>query len=504
MLAKILSGTTVGLDGVLVEVEVEVVQRGLPSFKIVGLPGKAVEEAKERVRSAIINSGALFPKHRITINLAPADLPKVGPSFDLPIALGILAASNQLPKTEEIFLVAGELSLDGSVRPIHGVFPLTLLAQEQKILSFFIGEKNAAEASLVRGVKVRPVKNLKQLVVHFAGVTPILPAQPVSWSGEGGEAEFDFSEIKGQEQAKRAAEIAAAGGHNLFLKGLPGSGKTMIARALPGILPPLGEEEVLELTRIYSVVGLMPADGAVRQRPFRSPHHSVSKVGLVGGGSHPQPGEITLAHRGVLFLDELPEYPRSVIESLRQPLEDGRISISRAAGRMTFPAEFMLVAASNPCPCGWLGSEKKECVCTPSQIIRYQQKMSGPILDRIDLHVDVSLVPVEKLTADRVVSESSASIRQRVIAARKAQRSRYKNQKGVLTNSQLKGQDLVQFCPLSTDSLLLLKQAVSELGLTARGYNKIIKLSRTIADLAGEQAIKIGHVAEALQYRPKD
>lgn len=520
MLAKVFSGATVGLSGVLIEVEVDIASQGLPAFNIVGLPDKAVEEAKERVRSAIKNSGADFPPRRITVNLAPADLPKAGPSFDLPMAVGILIASEQLPRqdlSKSLFL--GELSLDGSLRHTAGVLPMALLAREKKFNSIFLPAINSEEASVVKRIKVYPVENLIQLFRHLSGVQEIVPAKtipfrkllsgtPFSAGGEtspGTGGEFDFAEVQGQEQAKRALEIAAAGGHNVFMKGVPGAGKTMLARAFPGILPELTEEEAMDVTKIYSITGnLTDGQSVVRYRPFRSPHHTTSRIGLIGGGTHPMPGEISLAHRGVLFLDEFPEFPRHVLESLRQPIEDGVVTISRAAGTVSYPAKFTLVAASNPCPCGYYGSDIKPCRCLPGQISRYQKRISGPILDRIDIHLDIPAVKVEKLVAgDDRKSDSSALVQKRVQKARDVQLKRFRGTK-IKSNAEMSTKQVKQFCALTPECQNLLRQATVQMNLSARAYYKVIKVSRTVADLSGETEIASHCISEALQYRPKE
>lgn len=501
MLAKVKSAAVIGLDAYPVEVEVDIVSGSLPSFNIVGLPDKSVEESRERVRSAIKNSGALFPDKRITVNLAPADMPKEGPSYDLPIALGILLASGQLQADLSKALVLGELSLDGSLRHTNGVLPKVIFAKEKGFTEVFTPAQNSAEAAFANTVNVYPVTSLTSLFNHLNGQIPITPLETKSELTVEESFELDMKDIRGQEQAKRALEIAAAGGHNVLLKGPPGSGKTLLARTFPSILPKLIFEESLEISRVYSVMGMLK-DGLVSVRPFRAPHHSSSHVGLVGGGAHPRPGEISLAHRGVLFLDELAEFPRHTLEALRQPLEDGYISVSRASGTCLFPARFTLIAATNPCPCGYLDHPVKDCVCSPGQIIKYRKRISGPILDRIDLHVGVPDVQTDKLTGN-FKSESSAQIRERVQKAREAQWERFKDRK-ISSNAEMNNREIKEFCPQSVGSLSLLRAAVAKFSLSARSFFRILKVSRTIADLAGEKEVNSAHIAEALQYRTKD
>ncbi len=508
MLAKIASGATVGLEGVVVEVEVDIAEQGLPSFTIVGLPDKAVEESKERVRSAIRNSGADFPVSRITVNLAPADLPKAGPAYDLPIALGILIAGGQINPDISDSLFFGELSLDGSLRHTNGILPMAYLAYEKHFSRIFIPKINQVEASVVGNITVYPVESLLELVRFFSKTVEIAPAKKIKLSSllTKSKAEFDFAEIVGQESAKRAMEIAASGGHNIYMKGTPGSGKTMLARALPGILPTLTPDEALEVTKIYSISGNLPQGVAlITARPFRSPHHTTSRIGLIGGGSSPAPGDISLAHRGVLFLDELPEFPRHVLESLRQPMEDGVVSISRAKGSVTYPASFILVGASNPCPCGFFGDLRRACTCLPGQISRYQKRVSGPILDRIDIHIDVPSVETQKLITKKegTKSESSSMIQKRVQAARNIQTKRFKGI-SIKSNSEMATAAVKKFCKLSNECKSMLISAVSTMSLTARSYFKVVKIARTIADLAQSKEISTIHIAEALQYRPKE
>ncbi|HQI13469.1 YifB family Mg chelatase-like AAA ATPase [Candidatus Shapirobacteria bacterium] len=506
MLTKIWSAANYGLEAVQIETEVNVAEKGFPGFTIVGLASKAVEEAKERVKTAIINCDMEFPTAKITVNLAPADLPKEGAYYDLPIAVGILASSDQinLPDDKEYYF--GELSLDGSLRHSRGVFLLAILAKEKGVKKIFVPRLCANEAAVVEGIEVYPVNSLKDLIRHLRGDKLIEPLKYVESHEllDKSIIQFDFSEILGQESAKRALEIAAAGGHNVFLMGPPGSGKTMLSRALPGILPPLSEDESLEVTKIYSITGNIPSGGSmIRNRPFRSPHHTTSQVGLIGGGSNPRPGEISLAHRGVLFIDEFPELSRISLEALRQPIEDGYVSISRASGSVTFPCQFMLVAAANPCPCGYLGDEKKECKCNVHQVLNYQKKLSGPIMDRIDIHLNVPSVDVNKLMVKNVdnTSEKSEVIRERVIKAREIQKIRFKNAKGVYCNSDMKNKHLKEWAKLEESANLLLKNAVNKFSLSARTYFRLIKVSRTIADLAASDTIKEVHIAEALQYR---
>lgn len=503
MLAKVYSGAVIGLDAVPIEVEIDIASQGLPNFTIVGLPDKAVEEAKERVRSAIRNSGADFPARRITVNLAPADLPKEGPSYDLPIAVGILLASGQLVADISNVLISGELALDGRIRPITGILSQVLLAREQSYSSFFVPEENAHEASVISDVTIYPVPTLLSLFKHLRKEQEITPYVRNSEDDIPESFDFDMKDVKGQHQAKRALEIAAAGGHNILMKGPPGAGKTLLARTLPSILPSLTFNEAVEVTKIYSISGMLSSKGLITSRPFRSPHHTTSLVGLIGGSSTPRPGEITLAHRGVLFLDEFPEFPRNVLETLRQPIEDGIVHIARAQSKVSFPAKCMLVAAQNPCPCGFLGDLLKECSCSPSQISRYQKKISGPLLDRIDIHLEVPAVKVEKLVSQESNdAEPSQTIRERVQKARDRQTKRYIGTK-IISNSDLSNKSIKEFCQLSDECLTLLQTAVTKLNLSGRAYNRTIKVARTIADLANEEAILPEHIAEALQYRSK-
>jgi len=504
MLAKTRSATILTLDVFLIDVEVDIA-RGLPSFTIVGLPDTAINESKDRVRSAIKNSGFDFPSHRITVNLAPADLKKEGPAFDLPVALGILAATEQVdPELLKDFLIVGELSLDGSVRPVRGMLPIALAARESGIYKILLPRENLGEAQLVEGLTLFPADTLEQAVQDFKeDGWDTITSGPVELKASEPCYDVDFSEVKGQESAKRALEIAAAGNHNVFMIGPPGSGKTMLARRLPTILPPLSIEEALEVTRLYSVSGLLKKDKPlITERPFRAPHHTSSSSGLLGGGTSLRLGEVSLAHMGVLFLDEVPEFHRDALEALRQPLEDGNITISRSAFTATAPSVFLLVAAMNPCPCGNRGDPAKECTCHPQQIRRYLTKMSAPLMDRIDLHIEVPRLKAGELSS-RAEGEPSHSIRQRVLEAKERQNIRFKNSK-TRANARMTAREIRQHCLVGPETEELLRTAVSCLGLSARAYSRILKMARTIADLAGRESIGTEDVAEAIQYRSLD
>jgi len=505
MISKIITATIYGIDGIKIDVEVDI-SLGLPAFNIVGLPETSVKESKERVRSAIKNAGFEFPNDRITINLAPADVRKEGSSFDLPIALGILTALNIIKKdTISNFLIAGELSLDGRIKSVRGILPTAILARKEKIANIIVPHENGREASVVQDIKIFGAKHLLEIVHFFKGGESLEEFRTVNAQGEDGGTGtgLNFSDIKGQAQTKRAIEIAVSGSHNLLMIGPPGSGKTMLARRIPTIMPPLSYDEAIETTKIHSIAGLLSASKfLVLNRPFRAPHHTISDAGLIGGGHVPKPGEVSLAHNGVLFLDEFPEFKRNVLEALRQPLEDGDVTVSRVTHAITFPARFMLIAAMNPCPCGYWGDSRRSCTCTGSQIHRYRSRISGPLLDRIDLHVEVPPVTIRELSLDKE-EESSYEIRDRVVQARQTQEQRFAEKK-IYANGQMNARMIKKYCHLTENGRNILEKAVEKFGLSPRAYHRIIRVARTIADMEKEDHVSESHIAEAIQYRVLD